>query len=484
MPNYKIGIELEADDNASGNLKKVSSAAGSLDDAMTTGGKGVAGMGGALAGLVSPAGLALGAVTAIGGAMVVTGAHAMDLAGQVETSAALMQSQLALTDEQAVAFEGTMRELYAANYGESYEDIADTLVAVEQGFARIGGLAPGEMQAVTESAFAMRDAFGYDVNETVNATATLMEQFGLTSSEAMDMLTAATQRGLNSSDDLLDTIGEYGPQFGQGGASAEEFFGILEAGQQGAVLGNDKAADAFKEFSIRIKDDSTLTKTALSDIGVSYDTLKQGFANGSVTTVEAMQTVIEKINEIEDPIERNVAGVALFGTQWEDLGEAGVLALGDIDAKMEDVSGATESLNEQYDTTAADLAAATRVWDDALVEVGGELNLLAVQALPLLAQGVTDYIVPAINELTEFLRLLKEGKGITWDWGWLDGPGGPAVPPPSEPVTVPQAQAMAGASMAGGSQIYQQFYIERGDFETVQEAAQVGIGQAQRVRGS
>jgi phage-related minor tail protein len=116
-------------------------------------------------------------------------------------------------------------------------------------------------------------------------------------------------------------------QFGEGGASADEFFAILEQGNAGGVLGTDKIADAYKEFGIRIKDDSATTKTALADIGISYETLRAGFADGSITTTTAMQMVIDKINAIEDPVERAKAGVALFGTQWEDSGETAILSM-------------------------------------------------------------------------------------------------------------------------------------------------------------
>lgn len=439
MPNYEIGIELNADDNASGKLGNVGKALSSIGPIAATG------------------------ALAVGAALVGVGMRASNLASQVEQASAKMQTQLGLTDERAGEFEQTMRDIYADNSGDSFADVAESLVTVEQGFERIGGLAPGQLQTVTEQALAMRDAFEYEVGDTVGATATLMENFGLTSVEAMDFLVAAQQKGLNSSGDLLDTIGEYSVQFSDGGASAGEFFAILEEGNAGGVLGTDKAADAFKEFNIRIKDDSATTKTALEQIGISYDDLKQGFADGSVTTMDAMQLVIDKINEIDDPVERAKAGVALFGTQWEDLGEAGVLALGDVEDSLDETKGASEDLGKQYDTDAAKLEAATRLWDNALVDVGVELNGLAAEALPLLAQAMTDYIVPAIDQFTLWLGAMREGEGYLqkyqqnyggYDMTLRDNPTPIPVTPdaprstapttPTTPTTGPQAQ---GSSM-------------------------------------
>lgn len=436
MPNYEIGIELDADDKASGKLGNVGKALSSLGGIAATGG------------------------LAVGAALVGVGLQASNLASQVEQSTAKMATQLGLTDDEASRFEETMRDIYANNSGESFEDVAASLVAVEQGFERIGGLAPDQLQTVTEQALAMRDAFEYDVQETVGATATLMENFGLTSTEAMDFLVAAQQRGLNSSGDLLDTIGEYSVQFSQGGVTAGQFFSILEEGNAGGVLGTDKAADAFKEFGIRILDDSETTKTALADIGISYDTLKQGFADGSITTVDAMQLVIDKIGEIEDPVERAKAGVALFGTQWEDLGEDGVLALGDVEDALGETKGASDDLGKQYDTDAAKLEAATRLWDNALVDVGVELNGLASEALPLLAQAMTDYIVPAIGHFTEWLAAMREGEGYLqkyqqnyggYDMTLRDNPTPIPVTPDAPRSSTPTAPTTPVSPQAQGS---------------------------------
>ena len=460
MPNYKIGIELDADDNASGKLGKVGSALSSLGPIATTG------------------------ALAVGAALVGVGMHASNLASQVEQASAKMATQLALSDEEAGRFEATMRDIYANNSGESFEDVAESLVTVEQGFERIGGLAPDALETVTEQALAMRDAFEYEVGDTVGATATLMENFGLTSVEAMDFLVAAQQKGLNSSGDLLDTIGEYSVQFSDGGASAGEFFSILEEGNAGGVLGTDKVADAFKEFNIRIKDDSATTKTALEDIGLSYDTLKQGFADGSITTMDAMQLVIDKINEIEDPIERAKAGVALFGTQWEDLGEAGVLALGDVEDALGETSGASEDLGKQYDTDAAKLQAATRLWDDALVDVGVELNGLASEALPLLAQAMTDYVVPAIDKFTEWLGAMREGNGYLqqyqqnyggYDMTLRDNPTPIPVTPDAPRSTTPTAPTTPTSPQAQGSSMTVNIYGNADAQDVVDAGRRMGM---------
>lgn len=497
MPQYKIGIEVETDTNDSAKaLAGVSAATESLDDAMTSTGGGANRLGASLAGLINPGNLAAGAAAGITAALVATGQQAIQLSNEVKDSTSLMQTQLGLTEEEAGGFRDVMREIYADNYGENFEGIAAALTAVDQQFGRIndrGIETSAQLKEVTETAIAFSDAFGTDVAESTSAVVTLMDSFGLSTKEAFDFLVAGQQRGLDASGDFLDSIGEYSVQFSQAGADAGQFFSVLETGMQGGVLGTDKVADAVKEFGIRIVDGSTTTKTALETIGISYDDLTAGFKNGSITQIDAMNTVIAKIKEIDDPVQQNIVGVALFGTQWEDLSAQVLLSVDTQKTAMDDLEGAAESLNEQYDTNTAEIEAATRKWENALVDVGDELNELGAVVLPWLADQMETFLVPSIELLTNWIKNLQDGQsawdsfingmwqiggdGPKWNWGGGGNAEGSSVP-------------LAGASMvpamagAGGSQIIQQFYIDRGDPDVVTSAAQLGIQQAQRARGS
>ena len=55
--------------------------------------------------------------------------------------------------------------------------------------------------------------------------------------------------------------------------------------------------------------------------------LQKKFAAGGEAADEAFNQVIVGLSAMEDPIERNTAGVNLFGTMWEDLGPEVVMSL-------------------------------------------------------------------------------------------------------------------------------------------------------------
>ncbi|MFA6168304.1 MAG: phage tail tape measure protein [Gemmatimonadaceae bacterium] len=486
MPTYKVGIDVTANDKASGPLGKVDKAADALGGAFGDGAKDINAFGVSLGDLINPTTLVAGAVTALGAAAVATAAQAMDLASQVDQSTAKMSTQLNLTTEEAAGFESVMRNIYEANYGDSFEDISLALTETERAFARVGGTeTQAQLEAVTIKALSLRDAFDTDVNGSVNAAVTLMENFGITSDQAFDLITAGYQKGLDSSGDFLDTIGEYSVQFAQGGADAGQFFSILESGMQGGMLGTDKAADAFKEFTIRIGDGSTTTNDALETIGISYETLRAGFADGSITTVDAMQMVIEKINEIEDPIQRNIVGVALFGTQWEDLTATVVLAIDAQKTKLGELEGASASLEKQYDTDQAKIEAANRQWENALVDIGKEFNALKVEAIPGIAWAVETLLVPAIQTLAEFIRLVREGQSLSL--GTLFGAslsvGIRNAQAATPDLAVVNPQNTVRAQTVSQSETTVVVNVERGDPAVVTDATELGVRKAQQMRG-
>src|SRR5690606_11368167 len=114
---------------------------------------------------------------------------------------------------------------------------------------------------------------------------------GTSEATALDLITAAFQRGLNSSGDLLESITEYGPQFGSGGASASQFFSVLETGLSTGVMGVDKAGDMYKEFAVRIQDGSTLTRESLQMLGLDADAILSGLARGTLEPIDAFEMV-------------------------------------------------------------------------------------------------------------------------------------------------------------------------------------------------
>lgn len=295
-------------------------------------------------------GVVAAGATAAAGAIVGIGAAAFSASKDFDEAQKRLQSQLGATDAEAAALGETVKGVFANNFGDDINDVADSVLAVEQSFQRLGDMSQKAIQSATEDALSLRDAYGVEVAESTGAAAELMGKFGLSADQAFDFLARGYQKGLDGSGDFLDSITEYSTQFANGGADAGQFFSLLETGLQSGVLGTDKAADAFKEFRLRINDGSQLTAQGLEALGINAEAFTTQLRTGAISGADAFEVVLDKLRAVEDPTIRMQAGVALLGTQYEDLGDSVVAGLSLATTSLGDMSGATDKLAKQYDT--------------------------------------------------------------------------------------------------------------------------------------
>ena len=382
-------------------------------------------------GLKGSLGLAFAGIgVALAGALAGAGVAAFSVAQDFETAQNQMQAQLGVTAEEAQSLGDVARDVFGNNFGESVADVGESIIEVRQ---QMKGLADDELQGVTESALSLRDAFGFEVAESTNAANTLMEKFGLTSQQAFDFITKGQQAGLNTSGDFLETIGEYGGLMADNGFAADEFFSLMESGLQGGVLGTDKAIDAFKEFGIIIQ---TLPDTLVGPDGALRGVIPDeeitrifdGLRDGSVTVQDAFSSLMPVLQGIEDPIQRNSLGVAMFGTMWEDMGAEAMLALDTTTTGLADMEGATASLGAQYTSLGGVWEGVSRGFLLALEPLGAQLLDLANMAMPYLLDAAERLRVgieasmgaigPFVQGVVSFLTGLFQGEGAAGLTSW------------------------------------------------------------------
>jgi hypothetical protein len=178
------------------------------------------------------------------------------------------------------------------------------------------------------------------------------------------------------------------------------------------VLGTDKAADAFKEFRVRIQDGSTLTKESLESIGLSSEEIATKMADGSMTAAEAFQLVTDKLRETNDQNVVMQSGVGLLGTQFEDLGTKGALGLSMVGTEFENVAGKTEALDVQYSSLGEVFEGLKRkAITDFLMPLGDAMLAVVNGSLPAM-QAAFDAIGGWIDE---FGPKIRDGLVATWD---------------------------------------------------------------------
>lgn len=314
-------------------------------------------------------------VAALGTAAAAAGKYALDFSGDVDTAMNSFQATTGIATEQAGAFEDAMLDIYNDNFGEDLTDISEAMSEVARQTKEVD---PTKVAELTENALMLRDVFGYDVNEQVRAADMLMEQFGISGDEAFTLIAQGAQKGLDKNGDMLDTINEYAVQFKSLGFDAEDMFNILISGAESGAFSVDKVGDAVKEFGIRVKDGSESTVGAFEDLGLNAEEISQSFADGGDKAQEAFKKVTDALFDMEDPLEQNQTGVALFGTMWEDLGVDGVKALTTLTKQVDKTADTLDDINEiKYDDLESAFEGAGRAIQTGFVKPIGDKALPA-----------------------------------------------------------------------------------------------------------
>lgn len=331
-----------------------------------------------------------------------------------------------MVGEELDAMSEVLKDVYGNNFGESMEDAAAGITAVYQAT----GLTDEALAETTKSAYALADTFGYDVAESARAAKAMMTNFGISGEEAMGMIAAGAQNGLDYSGELIDTVSEYSVQFAKLGFTADEMFSVFQQGADSGAWNLDKVGDAVKEFSIRSIDSSESTRHAYESLGLNAEEMMATFAAGGDDASVAFQGVLAALMDMDDEVQRDLIGVELFGTQWEDLGTEAMSALLDMqsgaydtedalgkitDVKYDNIGDALEAIKRQAEVTLLPMATtiANAFMDIAPVisslfeRLGPIIDQVIADALPF----VEDFLMGAIDALELVIPLIVDLAG-------------------------------------------------------------------------
>lgn len=342
------------------------------------------------AGIVKIGGAANATALVAGGAWAKVGAD-------YQAAMARVQASTGASAEQMKQIEEAARAVFSSGMGESFDEVARAMSTIKQ----VGGLDGKDLESATKNAMALGKTFDMDVNETARATSALMKNFGIDGQKAFDLIAYAAQNGANKNGDLLDTFNEYAVQYQALGFTAEQFAAHLVKGAEDGAFSIDKVGDAIKEFNIRAKDGSKSSMEAFAALGLNGQKATQMFAAGGQSAQVAFAEVVKRLSEMEDPVARNAAGVALFGTQFEDL-EVKVLegfkaiqgSLPQIEGTMQQVSRAISS------DLGSQLRIVSRSFMDLLLPAADSAAKAITEQMPKISKALAA-LAPQIEALSQ-----------------------------------------------------------------------------------
>lgn len=356
-------------------------------------------------GIISP--MTVG-IAALGTALGTAAVESVKFAAEVDGALTGFSNKTGIAAKDSDEFKDALFDVYKYGLGESVEDVANAMAVVAQA---TGEVDPDKIGELARAAMTLEKTFDMDVAESIRGAQQLMNTFGESGMDAFDAIAKASQLGLDKDGNLLDVINEYAVHYKQLGLDMEDMFNSLINAKEAGVFDLTYAGESIKEFGIRVREGSDETKAALKDLGLNAKEVIGAINKGGPEAAEAMQLVVAALNGIEDPIERNRLGIALFGTAWEDLGATGVAAATNMSGALGEAEGTIASINE------ADLST-----------IEGAMNHLGrtvMAALEPIGDFLENRLPGAINSLTAQLETLPDLLENTWKFATGAGGWGP-----------------------------------------------------------
>ena len=328
------------------------------------------------------------------------GTKAVESFTSIEDATKKVNARFAETGEAADTNARVIKNVYESGLGESMDSVAEAIITVKD---NMQDLNEQDLQDVTSQALILENTYGIDMSESIRGARQLMEQFGMSATDAMDYLVAGTQQGLDKTDELGDNITEYSGKFAQAGYSAEEYFQLLKNGSDGGAYNLDKVNDAINEVTTRLAD-GTIADT-MTQIDEKTGQVKDGtgiwsqkteelfnkWKEGGASQKEVINSIVDDIkNTTNEQDKMNLAATA-FGTMGEDGNTKFIESLTPVGDAFKDVAGKANELNDNTTTSSQKMQAAWRKVQDSFSGVGEKAADIVLKLEPA-AEGVANTI--------------------------------------------------------------------------------------------
>lgn len=211
---------------------------------------------------------------------------------------------------------------------------------------QLTGLSGNELKQFRNEVQAISDTFGKDFRETLNTANALTRQFGISTDEAVSLLKEGLISGADVSGEFLQNVREYSTFFKEAGLNADEFIAIVSQTNKDGLF-SDKGIDAIKEATIRLREMTTATSTALENIGLDSKQVQKELVSGSKTIFDVIREISARLGELPENSAAVGAAIAdIFGSPGEDAGLQYLKTLKDIDTSMQTVMKSSGELGE------------------------------------------------------------------------------------------------------------------------------------------
>jgi len=215
-----------------------------------------------------------------------------------------------------------------------WKDYNDGLAEASRLTAQFTGLAGDAMDDVRDSVQATADTFGKDFKETLQATDTLVGQFGVSWEEANDIINKGFAAGADINGDFLSKVQQFAPALKDAGLSAEELVAVIQQTRSG-IFGTD-GIQVISKAGQSLRNMTNATAEALRGVGINADEMKAKLADGSLTMMQAIQQISTALKNVGGNTQEAGAIISdVFGKKGVSAGQEQIKAFADLEMSLD-----------------------------------------------------------------------------------------------------------------------------------------------------
>lgn len=268
------------------------------------------------------------------------------------------------------------------------------------------GLTGDELVDVRSEIQAVADEWGKDYKDVLSAIDILMNQYGIDSREALDIVRGGFQAGADLSGNMLSNMERYAPIFKDMKLDGSELAAVLAQTRSGIF--NEQGLQMMQMATKRLGEMSSGTKKALEDLGISTDEWNKKLLNGEANFFDYLQEVSRKIGELpRESQEVSNAFKEVFGRNGAAGGMELVKYLGEMTTNLEEVKKVTGEVGELHDQH---------------IEKMKELNTKVAELFDFTQDGFEEATLATKNYVTDALIYVVDylQKAVNWSKEWYD----------------------------------------------------------------
>lgn len=264
---------------------------------------------------------------------------------------------------------------------------------------------------ITADIQALANHTGKGFKETIEAANVLVQQYGISWNEAIDLMSKGIQAGADMGGNFLNNIKQFAPAIRDLGTDAEQLIAILAETRNGVF--DERGVQNIVKGGTRLRAMTANIAKDLDAVGISSQKMKQDLNNGTITMLEALQQVAAKLKEL--PTNSQEAGNIMkdvFGRTAAEGGTLLIQSIADVNTNLDESIKKMGRLGElngeqmQAERELQELIAAVFKMSDTSFEE------MTIAAKVYITQGLVEMMKALVDICNWFVRMYNNSIAV------------------------------------------------------------------------